>query len=89
MELINLLGGEGQLGDNIRIGGVAIEGVRFGGNVEAVFLPKTVEIVLNVQAVHALGRTMDVVILAAVVAVNGEAVLEIVADLGLARGMKR
>ena len=86
MDLIDLLRGEGHFGDDIRVGGEAVEGVGFRGNVVAVFLPEAVEIVLHVEAVHALGGTVDVVILAPVVAVDGEALFEAVADLGSAQG---
>ena len=85
MQLVDLLGGECQFGDDVGIGGVAVEGIRFGGNIEAVFLAEPVEIVFHMEAVHTLGRTVDVVILTTVVTVNGEAVFKIVADHCLAQ----
>ena len=86
MELINLLRCEGKLGDDVRIGGVAIERIRLCGDIEAVFLAEAVEIILHMQAVHALGRAVDMVIRAAVMAVDGEAVFEIMAHLCSAQG---
>ena len=63
MDLVDLLGSEGQLGDDVRVGGVAIEGIGLRGDVEAIFLAEAVEIVLHVEAVHALGRAVDVICL--------------------------
>ena len=88
VQFVNLLGGESQLGDDVGIGGVTVEGICFGGNVEAVFLPEPVEIIFHMEAVHALGRTVDVVILTTVMTVDGKTVFKIVADLGLAQGDK-
>ena len=89
VQFVDFLGGKSQLGDDVGIaGGVAVEGVCLRGNVEAVFLPEPVEIVFHMEAVHALGRTVDVVILAPVVAVQGEAGFKIVVDPGLAQGDK-
>ena len=88
VNLVNFFRGKCQFGDNIGVGGIAVEGICFGGDIEAVFLPEPVEIILHVEAVHALGGTVDVVILAAIVAVDGEAVLKTVAHLGLAQGDK-
>ena len=84
MNLIDLFRGEDQLGDDIRIGGIAVERVGLGGNIVAVFLPETVEIILHMKAVHALGGTVDVIIRAAVVTVDGESALKTVAHLSLA-----
>ena len=86
VELINLLRGESEFGDYIGVSGVAVEGVGLRGNIEAVFLAETVEIILHMEAVHTLGGTADVVILTAVVAVDGEAILEAMAHCGLAKG---
>ena len=85
MEFINLLGGEGQFGDYIGVSGVAVEGVGLRGDIEAVFLAEAVEIILHMEAVHTLGGTADVIILTAVVAVDGEAGFEAMAHRGLAQ----
>ena len=88
MELVDLFRGESQLGDDIGICGIAVERIGGGGNIEAVFLPETVEIILHMEAVHTLGRTVDMIILATVVAVDGKTVLIAVAHFGFAQGDK-
>ena len=84
LEFIYLLSSEGQLGDHIGIGGIAVEGIGFRGDIEAVFLPEPVEIIFHMEAVHTLGGTVDMVILPPVMAVDGEAVFIVMAHLCLA-----
>ena len=88
VELVNFFRCKGKFGDNVRIAGVAVERICGGGNIVAVFLTETVEIILDMEAVHALGRTVNVIILTAIVAVNSEAVFKAVAYLGLAQRYK-
>ena len=55
LEFVNLLRGKGQLGDDVRIGGIAIEGIRLCGNIEAVFLPEPVKIIFTWRLFMPLG----------------------------------
>ena len=82
MEFIDLFSSEGKFGDDIRIARIAVERIGLRGNIVAVFLPETVEIILYMETVHTLGRTVDMVIFTTVVAVNGEAVCKAVEQLG-------
>ena len=86
MELVDLFCGEGQLGDDIRVGGVAVEGIVLRGDIVAVFLTETVEIILHMEAVHTFGRAVNAVILAAVMAVDGKSIFKAVAHRGFAQG---
>ena len=81
MELVDFLRCKGQLRDDIRIGRITIEGICLSGNIKAVFFPEAVEIVLHMKAVHSLGRPVDMIILTAVMAVNGKTILKIMPDL--------
>lgn len=47
MQLVNFLRGKGKFGDYVGIGGIAIEGIRFCGYIETIFLPETVEIIFH------------------------------------------
>ena len=85
VEFVDLFCGESQLGDDIRVGGIAVEGIGLRRNIVAIFLPETVEIILHMETVHALGRTVDVIILTTVVTVDGEAVFKAVAHFGSAQ----
>ena len=70
--------------DNVLLGGVAIEGVVFGGNIYKIERLNSKEIVLYVKAVCLQGSTLNFIVLLSVMSLKNEALLGIVCELGKA-----
>ena len=61
MHFVKNLCGEGKLGDNVLLFGVAKEGIVFGGNIHAIIGLDIAPIVFDMQAVIPQGRAMNAV----------------------------
>ena len=81
VDAIYLLGGKGELGDNVGLCRIAVEGVILGGNINEVKRLDTKEVVLDMKAVRLQGRSLYSVVLASVMALEYEALLRIVREL--------
>jgi hypothetical protein len=89
MHAICRLGSECKLGYYIfSIFEIAIEGVVFGRDVNAVVAANTEPIILNMQAVDLHGMTMYTVIIAVVTALDNKALLAIVSNTRAAEAFK-
>ncbi len=84
LDAVELLDREAELGDDVRFGGVAVEGVLVGGDVKAVIRLNIAVVVFDVQTVVLDGGALDAVGCAVVVALEDKAVLRIVGDFRLA-----
>ena len=86
MHLVNFLRSKRQLGDHVFLGGIAVEGIVFGGDIYAVEGFDVGEIVLHVEAVGLEGFSLDAVVLAAVVSRQDEPILGMVGELPFSQG---
>ena len=84
--LVEYLGGKGDLGGNVFLGGIAIEGIVLGRNVNTI--PKRLdlgEIILHVKAACLNRRSVNTEVLAVIMSANYEAIHLIMNERSLAK----
>ena len=68
MKFVNRLGGKAELGYNVLLLGVNIEGIVLGGNIETIARLKVAIVIFNVKAVCLQRLSVNVIIFAPVMA---------------------